>query len=71
MVIGEIDMVLGRVSGEKDFSDRVYDIWLQSASPVDRVKGFAELAAELKRSKKQYEKTRMLDEKLFGENYEL
>ena len=33
MVIGEIDMVLGRVSGEKDFSDRVYDIWLQSASP--------------------------------------
>lgn len=71
MVIGEIDMVLGRVSGEKDFSDRVYDIWLQSASPADRVKGFAQLAAELKRSKKQYEKTRMLDEKLFGENYEL
>ncbi len=71
MVIGEIDMVLGRVSGDKDFSERVYEIWLQSASPADRAKGFAQLAAELKRSKKQYEKTRTLDDKLFGENYEL
>jgi SNF2 family DNA or RNA helicase len=71
MVIGEIDMVLGRVSGEKDFSDRVYDIWLQSASPADREKGFARLATQLKRSKTQYKTTQALDEKLFGENYEL
>ena len=71
MVIGEIDMVLGRVSGEKDFSDRVYDIWLQSTSPTDREKGFAQLATQLKRSKTQYQTTQALDEKLFGENYEL
>lgn len=71
MVIGEIDMVLGRVSGEKDFSERVYDIWMQSASPQDRQKGFAQLATQLKRSKTQYETTKTLDEKLFGENYEL
>ena len=71
MVIGEIDMVLGRVSGEKDFSDRVYDIWLQSASPTEREKGFARLATQLKRSKTQYKTTQALDEKLFGENYEL
>lgn len=71
MVIGEIDMVLGRVRGESDFSDRVYDIWMQSATPADRKKGFTQLAVELKRSKTQYEKTRALDEKLFGENYEL
>ena len=71
MVIGEIDMVLGRVRGESDFSDRVYDIWMQSATPADRKKGFTQLAVELKRSKTQYENTRALDEKLFGENYEL
>ncbi|MGA6925268.1 MAG: C-terminal helicase domain-containing protein, partial [Desulfosarcina sp.] len=71
MVIGEIDMVLGRVSGEKDFSERVYDIWLQSASPAEREKGFARLATQLKRSKTQYQTTQALDEKLFGENYEL
>ncbi len=71
MVIGEIDMVLGRVSGEKDFSERVYDIWVQSVSPEDRQKGFAQLATQLKRSKTQYENTKTLDGKLFGENYEL
>jgi SNF2 family DNA or RNA helicase len=71
MVIGEIDMVMGRVGGEKDFSDRVYDIWVASASSEDRRKEFAKLATQLKRSKTRYQTTRTLDEKLFGENYEL
>jgi SNF2 family DNA or RNA helicase len=71
MVIGEIDMVLGRVGGEKDFADRVYDIWLQTCSPTDRKKDFDKLATQLKRSKTRYETTKVLDEKLFGENYEL
>ena len=71
MVIGEIEMVLGRVSGEKDFSDRIYDIWVESLLPEDRQKGFNQLATQLKRSKTQYNTTKELDEKLFGENYEL
>ena len=71
MVIGEIDMVLGRVRGEKDFSDRIFDIWTQSPSVEDRKKGFAKLGTQLKRSKSQYETTKSLDEKLFGESYEL
>lgn len=71
MVIGEIDMVLGRIGGEKDFADRVYDIWLQTSSPMERKKDFAKLATQLKRSKTRYETTKVLDEKLFGENYEL
>jgi SNF2 family DNA or RNA helicase len=71
MVIGEIDMVLGRIKGEKDFSDRVYHIWIESLSSEDRKKGFTKLAAQLKRFKTQYETTKTLDEKLFGESYEL
>ena len=71
MVIGEIDMVIGRVRGEKDFADRVYDIWQQTASATERKQGFAKLATQLKRSKTQYKTTQELDEKLFGENYEL
>jgi SNF2 family DNA or RNA helicase len=71
MVIGEIDMVIGRVRGEKDFADRVYDIWQQAASTTEREQGFAKLATQLKRSKTQYKTTQELDEKLFGENYEL
>lgn len=71
MVIGEIDMIMGRVRDEKDFSDEVYSIWLNSLVEEERAHGYDQLAARLKRSKSQYEKTRALDEKLFGENYEL
>ncbi|MDP2646432.1 MAG: SNF2-related protein, partial [Desulfobacterales bacterium] len=71
MVIGEIDMILGRIRDENDFSDMVYDIWTNSLSKKEREHGFDQLAVRLQRSKSQYEKTRELDEKLFGENYEL
>ncbi len=71
LVIGEIDMILGRVRGEKEFSDIVYDIWIQSVSDAERKKGFDQLATRLKRNKAGYEKTKAMDEKLFGENYEL
>ena len=71
MVIGEIDMVLGRVQGEKEFSELVYDIWMQTASTEERQKGFDALGRRIQRSKAQYQATRTLDEKLFGENYEL
>ena len=71
MVIGEIDMVIGRVRGERDFADRVYDIWQQATSATERTQGFAKHATQLKRSKTQYKTTQELDEKLFGENYEL
>jgi len=64
-------MILGRIREEKDFSDMVYDIWANSLSEKEREQGFDALAARLQRSKIQYEKTRELDKKLFGENYEL
>ena len=71
MVIGEIDMVLGRITGEQDFSDMVYDIWVNAPSEEKLENGFFQLAAKLKRAKTGYENTKALDEKLFGENYEL
>jgi SNF2 family DNA or RNA helicase len=71
MVIGEIDMILGRIRDDKDFSDMVCDIWTNSLSKKEREHGFDQLAARLQRSKAQYKKTRELDEKLFGVNYEL
>jgi superfamily II DNA or RNA helicase len=71
MVIGEIDMILGRIREEKEFSDMVYDIWINSLSKKARQDGFDQLADRVKRSKAQYEKTKALDKKLFGVNYEL
>jgi SNF2 family DNA or RNA helicase len=71
MVIGEIDMIVGRVTGELDFSDMVYDLWINSASEREREKGFGQLGEKLKRAKTGYLRTKALDGKLFGENYEL
>ncbi len=71
MVIGEIDMILGRIRGEAEFSELVYDIWVKSASKADQDRGFSQLAAQLARSKNAYLQSRSLDTRLFGENYEL
>jgi SNF2 family DNA or RNA helicase len=71
MVIGEIDMILGRISGEKEFGDIIYDIWVNSATKQDREESFNSLGTKMKRAKTGYQKTRQLDEKLFGDSYEL
>ncbi|MFO7750425.1 MAG: SNF2-related protein [Desulfobacteraceae bacterium] len=71
MVIGEIDMVLGRVRGEKEFGDMVYDIWVNAENEEERKQSFSSLGTKLKRAKTGYHKTRELDDKLFGDNYEL
>ena len=71
MVIGEIDMILGRIEGEQEFSEMIYDLWINSPSEEQRKKSFGQLASRLKRAKAGYQKTKELDEKLFGENYEL
>jgi SNF2 family DNA or RNA helicase len=71
MVIGEIDMILGRISGEKEFGDLIYDIWVNSKTKQDRESSFNSLGTKMKRAKTGYQKTRELDEKLFGDAYEL
>ena len=71
MVIGEIDMILGRIRGEQEFSDLVYEIWMGGESEEERQEGFDRLATRLKRSKTSYIKTRELDDKLFEDGYEI
>jgi len=71
MVIGEIDMILGRIKEEKDFSETVYDIWVNSRSEEERKTAFGQLGSRLMRAKTSYQKSKELDKKLFGENYEL
>jgi len=71
MVIGEIDMILGRLKDEKDFSEMVYGIWVNSRSEEERKTAFRQLGSRLMRVKTSYQKSKELDGKLFGENYEL
>ena len=69
LVIGEIDMILGRLEGEEEFSDLVYEIWVQHSEEAERKKAFDTLAARLNRARSAYEKSKELDEKLFQEDF--
>jgi len=71
MVIGEIDMILGRLNNEKDFSEMVYNIWMDSITEEERKTAFGQLGRKLAKLKTGYQNSKELDEKIFGENYEL
>ncbi|MBS1794002.1 MAG: DEAD/DEAH box helicase family protein [Acidobacteria bacterium] len=49
LVVGEIDAILGEMDEEQDFSELVFDAWLEAA---DREQAFEELGARLLAAKK-------------------
>jgi len=69
LVVGELDMILGRVQDEKDFADMVFEIWSRNPEEEARSKAFDSLASRLRRAKNAYEKSKELDEKLFQEDF--
>ena len=70
LVVGEIDMILGRLKDEKEFGDIVYDLWVNNPDEALRQQAFDELAGRLKSARRAHEKTKQLDEALFRGNFE-
>lgn len=70
LVVGEMDLVLGDLSDEREFADKVFDIYAESASDGDIDRGFDDLARRLEEGRGRLEKAKALDESLFGEEYE-
>jgi SNF2 family DNA or RNA helicase len=71
LVVGEIDMILGRLQDDKEFADMVFEIWTGCSDEQARRHGFDELASRLKRARRAHEKTKELDENLFREDFGL
>ncbi len=69
LVVGEIDMILGRLQGEEEFGDLVYDLWVQHPDAASRRQAFDSLARRLKEARSAYEKSKELDDKLFQEDF--
>ncbi len=69
LVVGEIDMILGRLQGEQEFEDMVYELWVKHADEAERGKAFNALGTRIKRAKSAYKKSQELDEKLFQEDF--
>lgn len=71
MVIGEIEPILGYLGGDDDFSDIIMDIWLKSANDKELRGGFEALGKQLVYAKKEYTKSKQMDDEIFGEDYEM
>ncbi|MBI3186164.1 MAG: DEAD/DEAH box helicase [Myxococcales bacterium] len=70
LVIGEMDLVLGRALDEKDFEERIYAIFAGSADDADVARKFDELASALSAARGHLERVKELDQTLFGRDFE-
>ena len=69
LVIGEMDMILGQLSDERDFEELLLDIWVQSQSAEELRAGFDKLGNTLVEARQAHQETKEYDEALFGEDF--
>lgn len=69
LVIGEIDMILGNLDGEKEFEEVVTDLWAQSRDESGFRAALDRLGDQLLAAKESYLRQRAQEERLFGEKF--
>lgn len=69
LVIGEMDMILGQLSDERDFEDLLLDIWVDAQSPEELQTGFQKLGKTLAAARQAHQKSQEYDDALFGEDF--
>ena len=70
LVVGEMDMVLGNLADEKDLEDWLVQSVARAKTDAEVDATFDRLAEDLLAARGRYEKTRALDEALFGKDFE-
>ncbi|MGO9116112.1 MAG: DEAD/DEAH box helicase [Desulfomonilaceae bacterium] len=69
LVVGEVDMILGYLQDEREFSEMVFEIWTKNSGKDYVQKAFDEFSHKLQQARLTYKKTKEFDEKLFGEDF--
>ena len=69
LVIGEMDMILGQLSDERDFEDLLLDIWIQSQTAEELESGYNRLGDMLASARQAHQKTQEYDDALFGDDF--
>ena len=69
LVIGEMDMILGRLADERDFEEWVLNVWVQAQTSNEVDAGFKALGEALVGARQAYQDTQMHDDALFGEDF--
>ncbi|MFL5343147.1 MAG: DEAD/DEAH box helicase [Hyalangium sp.] len=70
LVVGEVDLILGRVQGDKEFDERVFEIYASTRDEAALQQQFEALAESLAQARKGYEQIKALDAELFAEDFE-
>jgi SNF2 family DNA or RNA helicase len=70
LVVGELGVILGNLTEDQDFPDRVVEIWLGSKSDEEVERRFDELGQEITEARERYEESAKLDAALFGRDFE-
>lgn len=66
LVVGEVDLILGDIEDDSDFSDIVMNAWTASHDMNEVIKQMNILQDKLLENKRQYLKIKELDDGLFG-----
>lgn len=68
LVVGELDMILGRVTDDFDFETSVFSAYVTAADDAEFAASLDELGADLARARTDYLRTRGVVDQLVGEN---
>ena len=71
LVVGELDMILGQLQDERNFGERVLEIYGTSGSEQEVQERFHRLGDTLEDARGHYERAKQLDLALFGQDYEV
>jgi superfamily II DNA or RNA helicase len=69
LVVGEIDAILGELVEQHDFSEMVFNAWVETTEQ-ERSSAFIRLGEQMLQARKRYEAIRELDDELFGDEFE-
>ena len=69
LVVGEVGAILGGLGEERDFPELALDAWLE-VTEAGRAEAFDLLARQLDEARSQHEGAKVLDEALFGGDFE-
>ena len=70
LVIGEMDMILGRIEEGGDFEDLLIDLWMRSKSEQELASAMTGFGKKLLKAKEEYLGIKETDEKIFAQDFE-
>ncbi len=69
LVIGEMDMILGELTEERDFEELLFEVWTRARNEEEVRAGMEQLGDSLTVARAKYQKMREYDDALFGQDF--